>query len=141
VNTFRPKWFAIEELVGPDFYVKWGDRAWEWLRPELLITLDQMRDQFGSITINNWKTGGVFRESCLRDFKTDTGAGMSLHKFGCAADCKFKSITPIEVQSYILSRPEKFPWLTTLEDAAITKTWLHVDVRNHSQQRIWVVKP
>ena len=141
MNTFRPKYFALQELVGPEFFQKWGERSWEWLRPELLQTIDQIREKFGSVTINNWHVGGVFKESGLRDFITSTGAGNSLHKYGCAMDCKFQGVKPAEVQSYILSRPEMFPLLTCMEDAEITKTWLHVDVRNHGQAGVWIVKP
>ena len=141
MNTFRPKHFILQELVGPEFFAKWGERAWEWLRPELLETIDQLRRKFGSITINNWHNGGVFKESGLRDFSANIGAEFSMHKFGVAMDCKFKDILPPLVQEHVLQHANQFPLLTCMEDAMITKTWLHVDVRNHGQPGIWIVKP
>lgn len=141
MNTYRCKHFIVQELVGPEFFAKWGDRSWEWLQVPMLVTLDQVREKFGPVTVNNWHSGGQFHESGLRDFSTATGAGYSQHKFGGACDMKFGSVTPAEASAYILAHRADFPFLTTLEDVTVTKTWLHGDCRNHGKPDIWVVVP
>lgn len=141
MNAYRPKHFRLQELVGPEFYARWGERCWEWLQVPALRSLDALREKFGSVTINNWADGGTLKESGLRDFSTSTGAGYSQHKFGGAYDCKFRSATPEEAGDYILAHPEQFPYITTIENPRITRTWLHVDGRNHGRNEIWVVNP
>ncbi len=137
---YRPKHFILQELVGPAIYKARGERAWELLQVPLLVTLDQLREKFGSTTVNNWHAGGAYSESGLRDFDTATGAKWSMHKFGGAADCKFKGVTPAEVGAYILAHQDEFPQLTTIEDPRDTPSWTHVDCRNHSNAGIWVVR-
>ncbi|MDR2240057.1 MAG: hypothetical protein LBE33_06390 [Zoogloeaceae bacterium] len=141
MNTYRPEFFRIEELVTPAIYSARGERAWELLQARALVTLDQLRKRFGPITVNNWHIGGAYKESGLRDYNTPTGAALSQHKFGGAFDCKSRNVTPEEMHSYILSHPSEFPYLTTLEDVAYTPSWLHFDGRNHDRNQIWVVKP
>jgi len=141
VNTFRCKHFRLEELVGPEIFKTYGDRCWELLRVGILVTIDTLQERYGKIVINDWLWSGQFHESGLRDPMTPTGAARSQHKFGGAFDLKFKTTTPIEVQKDILTHPENTPLLTTMENAAATVTWLHVDDRNHNQPGIWVVNP
>lgn len=141
MNTYRPEHFKLQELVGPEFYTRWGERSWEWLQVPSLMTIDAIRKRYGAVTINTWADGGQFHESGLRDFATATGAGYSQHKFGGAFDLKFGAIAPTEVFDELLAHPEYAPMLTTMEDARITKTWLHVDCRNHGRPGIWVVQP
>jgi hypothetical protein len=138
----KPKWFEIRELVGPDVYEARGERAWQLLDTRLLITLDQLREKFGPITVNNWHWGGRFKASGLRTELDKVGARFSQHRMGRAADCKFRDTTPREVFDYILAHESVFASLTCLEDVAFTPTWLHVDVRNTvGHPSILVVKP
>ncbi len=140
--SYRCDHFDIRELVGPDVFAKRGMLAWDLMDAELLRTLDQLRKRYGVITINNWADGGTFKESGLRDPLTTTGAVWSMHKFGRAADLKFKDVSAMDVQEDVLAHPDLFPLLTCMENAEATKTWLHVDTRNHSQQQqIWIVNP
>lgn len=141
MNTYRPKHFILQELVGPEIFKARGERCWEMLSSGMLITSDALQEKFGTIIVNDWHDGGPFHESGLRDWKTATGAEWSMHKLGRALDWKFKNVDPQEVSAYIIAHPEEYSYLTTLENAAITKTWLHGDDRNHNQPRIWIVNP
>lgn len=141
MNTYRPKHFALVELVPPDLFKERGERCWEWLDPAALRTADTLRKIFGPITINDWSWGGRHTERGLRRFNSTTGAEFSMHKKGGANDCEFKNATPKEVFIYILAHPDEFPLLTTLEDVDKTVFWLHFDVRNHGREGIWVVNP
>lgn len=137
----KPISFALDELVPPDIYMSRGERAWELLDRYALITLQQLRDKFGPITVNDWHNGGQFKESGLRSFTTTTGAKLSQHRFGRAFDCKPKNVTVREVADYVLAHPGEFPHLTTIENPDATPTWFHFDVRNHDKPGIWIVNP
>ena len=138
---YIPLNFALHELVPPEIFRSRGNRGWELLDPYALRTLQTLRDVFGSITVNDWYWGGRFSESGLRGFATGTGAALSQHKFGRAFDCKFKTATPKEAHDYILAHPDRFPYLTTLEDVRHTPTWLHFDTRNHQHSGVLIVRP
>lgn len=139
--SYRTKHFALQELVSPEVYKARQDLAWDLLRPGALVALDALRDRYGRIVVNNWNAGGPLKESGLRGWECETGARWSMHRFGGAFDLKFGSVTPQEVFRDILAHPEQFPQITTLEDVAVTPTWLHFDVRNHARGGIWVVRP
>lgn len=141
MNTYRPEFFRIEELVPPGVHAARGARAWELLQVPALVTLDQLRRKFGRLVVNDWHAGGKFKESGLREFGAATGAKYSQHKFGGGFDVKPRDATVVEMFDYIRANPAQFPHLTTLEDVAFTPTWLHFDVRNHAHAGILVVKP
>lgn len=139
--TYRPENFILQELVAPEIYKARGDAAWELLDSRALLTLQQLRKQFGPTTVNSWHAGGHFSESGLRVFSSTTGAVYSQHKYGRAFDCKFKQVTPQEAYEFILLNGTEFPFLTTLEEIGFTSTWLHFDVRLNTSDRIRIVKP
>lgn len=135
----RCRYFEIRELVSKELYQARGDRCWELFNPDLLSVLDTLRHKFGPIIVNDWHAGGNYYESGLRSWGTKTGATFSMHKFGAAADCKFKNHQPQEVYDYLLAHQTEFPLLRALEDIKLTPSWLHVDVRNHDRSGIWVL--
>lgn len=139
--NFRPRHFSLAELVNPDIFRDLGERAWDYLRPEGLQMIDNIRNRFGPVIINNWAIGGEYSESGLRQSDSKTGARYSMHKFGCAFDMKFQDATPQEVYDFILKHPDQFPEVTTMENIDATPTWLHADVRNHNRSGIWIVNP
>ncbi|CAL9992773.1 hypothetical protein VPHD479_0337 [Vibrio phage D479] len=135
----KAKHFKIYELVSREIYERRGERAWQLIDPLLIDTLDALREQFGPCTINNWKWNGVYHQSGLRDnghYKSLSKyhESLSQHKYGRAADCKFKNHSAQEVRKYILEHPEQFPHITFLETGPLNSgkamNWVHVDVRN-----------
>lgn len=138
---YRPEFFKLVELVNPRAFKERGERAWEYLDPYALLTLDQLRKKFGPMRLNDWADGGQRDEAGLRDFLTKTGAEWSLHKFGKAFDPKPTKATPREVYDYVLAHPDEFPHITCVENIEATPTWFHFDTRNHGRSGIWVVNP
>lgn len=139
--------FMLQELVHPDIFHKVGTRCADFLHPELANTCQDIKDYIGnylghneSVTINSWMWNGHFESSGLRK-PDDIGAQLSSHKFGCAVDMKFKTISPLEVQELILANPDKFKHISRMEDASITKTWLHCEVTSNRVGDIKVFKP
>ena len=141
-KQYKCKHFSIEELVSKSMFKRKGDLCWLFLDERALITIDALREKFGAITINDWLWDGRFKESGLRDKWCTYYSPFSQHSFGRAFDLKFVSTTPEKVQEYILANPEEFPYITRIEDARVTKTWLHFDVGNYGGgERPYVFKP
>jgi len=133
--------FQLEELVHPDIYEKCGDRSADFLHPMLAPTVQDIRDEFGRLIINDWLWGGRFESSGLRLPHGTVGAMLSAHKFGTAADLKFDDADPQQVQSYILTNIDKWPHITRMENAKKTKTWLHLEVGQRTSNDIYVFNP
>lgn len=140
------KFFLPQELVDPQIYRLLGDQVIKLIDPRLLIAIDKLREAYGPILINNWHTGGSFKESGLRTQITATGAPRSAHKLGQALDLKFLTtgLTPQEVWADMKKNMDSKDWdsyIKRIEDPAITKTWLHIDTIEHSSLGIKVFKP
>ena len=80
--------------------------------------------------------GGPRNESGLRQFGTITGAGMSQHKFGRAADVIISGMSSEEVRKLIKNNftELKALGLTTIEKD--TPTWCHFDCRFTGQDEL-----
>jgi len=136
-RQYKCEHFRIEELVPPEVFADRGQKAWQLLNPAALITLDQLREKYGPITINDWLWGGKFKYSGLRVPGCGYGSQYSQHMYGNAFDNKFRYKTPEEVRKEILANNDLFPYIMSIE--LDTPTWLHFDVRNCD--RIMTYKP
>ena len=87
--SYRPKYFALNELVPPDVIASRGEQAWQLMDDRILRGADWLREKFGPCVINGKFGGKGFTESGLRSPFTTTGAKWSQHKFGRAVDLKF----------------------------------------------------
>jgi hypothetical protein len=145
--SYRPKYFALNEVVHPAAIQALGERAWTLMDERILRGADWLREMFGPCTINGKFGGKGFTESGLRDPFTKTGAKFSQHKFGRALDLKFHKVTCKEVYEYIIRNPgqARENGITTVEDIAFTGTWLHIDCRllpeSFPDNGVLVVKP
>jgi len=124
---YKCKHFKIQELVPQHVYEARGDKAWELLDKNALITLDLIRDAFGATTVNNWHIGGERNWSGLRTSDSPYYSPYSQHSFGRAFDCIFSSKTAQQVRQAILNNRDEFPLLTAME---LDTNWLHFDCRN-----------
>jgi len=146
---YIPKNFAIHELVGPDLFNKYSVTTTLWLAFDqyALMALQALRERYGSIIVNNWKSGGTRKESGLREMTTTTGAALSQHKFGRAFDILFMgNVTPEQVRQEMKSldlfdrdcRQETDPKYRTFDyinciewyDNGKPISWFHFDTRN-----------
>ena len=121
--------FAIHELVPRNVFEDRGEKAWELLDDRLLITLDRLRERYGSITVNNWHWGKDREWSGLRTKESPFYSPYSQHTFGRAADCLFAKTSVEQVRQDILSMStdSTFEWIGSVE---LGVSWLHFDVRN-----------
>lgn len=136
---YKCKYFKLQELVCPDVYKQYGERAWEFFDVSFLKDLDLIRELLGvPIIINNWNTGGQYRESGLRcdlcnEVKKSTSKGkinMSAHRNN-GADLKPKGISIQKAKDLILNNQDKFQAFKRIESTEFTSTWLHIDCRGH----------
>jgi len=134
------KHFSIKELIDPETYGQIGDRSEGIIDPRLIETIEAIREKFGRTTINTWEFGGRFEYSGYRPCSYKKGAKYSSHRFGNTADLKFPDVAPIVVQQHIIANPDDFPYVIRMEDAEVTKTWLHVET-GRRRRPIKVFKP
>jgi uncharacterized protein YcbK (DUF882 family) len=94
------KYFTLEELVDRATYQQWGKNAWTLFSPDLLYSLDGLREFFNTpITVNNWHNGGPYQYRGFRGPECAVGAKFSYHKRGMAVD--------FDVKGYIQRMPEE----------------------------------
>ncbi len=141
MTAYRPPSFDLRELIAPTIYDRLGNASWEFLHEDALRSLQALRDKFGVIVVNNWHTGGAYRESGLRETDSRTGAPKSAHKRGMAFDCKPAHTTVREMYDYVLDNQHEFPLIRRIENIKATPTWLHVDVVPHNGTGIRVFMP
>jgi len=103
--------------------------------PKLIVIAQWIREQIGkSVTINNYATGGQYKESGLRDINTKTGAKKSAHKEGKAIDIKVKGMLASDVFDWCIDRQTELYALGVreIENKVYTKSWTHLSTRgNH----------
>ena len=136
--------FDLRELVSPEIYLKSNitDRAFDFINANAIDVLEQIREEYGPVTINTWHNGGNYKNSGLRAPDTTVGARYSAHKFGTAFDLKFKNTNPVSVYNDILNNQGKYPLIRRMEDANETKTWLHIEVSTLEREGdIYTFKP
>ena len=132
--------------VSKNFY------ADEFLHPEetdinkidlrLIEVAQWLRDALGkSITINNYATGGQYKESGLRSQTTTTGAKKSAHKEGKAIDIKVSGMTAKDVYEFCLKNSDTLyeMGIREIEDARYTPSWTHLSTRGN-WERIKIIK-
>lgn len=134
--------FFLGEFIPPELLDLYPEKG-IWFIDQRIINLAQfMRDRYRlPVIINDYLTGGSFKNSGFRDVGTDIGASRSQHKFGRAEDVKIHGMFPEEVRADIKRNWTLFKavGLTTIE--ADTPTWTHLDCRYTGLDTLLIVKP
>ncbi|MFH2047000.1 MAG: hypothetical protein ABIK92_17870 [Pseudomonadota bacterium] len=126
---YKCKHFLIYELVPRRVFEERGEKAWELLDDRLLITLDKLRDRYGSITVNNYYWGKEREWSGLRTSDSPYYSPYSQHSFGRAADCLFADNSAEAIRQDILANPSD-PAFALIGSIELGVSWLHFDIRN-----------
>ena len=139
----KSKYFKIQELVSKAVYEKYGEKSWEFIDERLIKTLDLLREHFNKpITVNNWIFGGNLHQRGLRANKDEIVKNksdyyISQHCLGKAVDLNVKGMTAQEVYEDILKNKGKFPLIARIENIKNTPTWVHIDVANVNEFKIF----
>ena len=126
------KHFKIEELVSKAVFRRYGQNAWWFFDPRILMVEDRLRGRFGPAVVNDWLWGGKFQHRGLRtpiDIEAPAG-DFSFHRLGMALDSHYLKRSVQEVRKYIIDNPDEYPEIKGLE---LDVNWLHKDVRNASR--------
>jgi len=139
------KHFKLQELIHPVIHRKIGDRAADWLNPNLIITLEALREMSGRpIKVNDWHVGGNYKDSGLRCGTAPLNGKVTLssHYAGCAADLKFSGIEPDKIYFHILNNQDKYPFISRMENIEHTPTWAHIEVSTSKRTgEIYIFNP
>lgn len=139
--SYIPKHFITEELVDPITFKELGKRALEVCFDErILIQIDLIREYFNvPVTVNNWKTGGDFKDRGFRRSESYTGSQYSQHRFGRAIDFDVKDLTADVVRKEIIKNQNSyyFKYITRMEENV---NWVHIDCMNSNYKGIYLFK-
>lgn len=139
----KSKYFKIQELVSKKVYKKYGEKSWEFIDTRLIKVIDLLREHFNKpITINDWLWGGNLQQRGLRANKDELVANkndyyISQHCLGKAVDFNVKGMTAQEVYQEILKNKDKFYLISRIENIKDTPTWVHIDVANVDEFKIF----
>ncbi len=142
------KHFSAEEILHPSIIETYGlatcKFALETYALEMLKALETMSDFISNepIIINDYKWGGGFTNSGVRVMSDPVGSALSGHYAWRCCDLKFKTRDPIAVQDSIMENQHMHPNIVRMEDARITKTWLHLQFGTRlPNEHIAIFKP
>ena len=134
--------FYLDEFINDDIYKRFGASSVWFIDPKIVAVAQLVRDlTHCPVTINNYATGGRYKNSGLRKLSGGIGAKYSQHRYGRAIDVKVSGMTPKEVFQIISDNEDLFmrAGLTVIEKLKFTPTWLHLDVRTTAMDSIWLV--
>ena len=148
------EYFNIEEFVPEDIYLQFGEKAWWFIRPEIVAIADKIRLLLNrTVLINDWSLRGQAQYRGFRPADCKIGAKFSQHRMGAAIDIVVPArpakmldgkvirpglqlMHPTEVYHFLLDHRSVFVpmGLTTIENPMFTPTWNHLDIRARTLQ-------
>lgn len=136
------RYFTHDELVTPDLAKKGAEFCFGLFYGRLLTGLDQLRHDVGfPIFVNDWAIGGSRKYSGYRPRNCQIGAENSYHKAGGALD--LHTHTPEQLAA-LIARVKAAGYMygiRRIENPDITKTWLHIDCKEHARVGLHVFNP
>jgi len=130
----------LDEYIPEALYKKYANRLHilVGLLDKELVKSDQLlRDKFGSVTINDWWTGGERNWSGIRTAKSPYYSHTSQHTYGRASDKIFRDASADKVREYIKKHYVELG-ISCIEDNV---GWVHSDTRWWHGYELLIVKP
>lgn len=136
--------FYLDEFIHPEIYHRFGGDSKLYLSPNLVFLVQAIRTKYGKpISINTWATGGVRKNSGLRDYKNPLNGRLnrSRHYYGLCADMVCSDIK--ELQNHVNDNLEYYHklGLRVVENFNHTPTWLHVSVEWTGKESVKFINP
>jgi hypothetical protein len=129
-DLYIPRYFEPEELVSPEVFSGFGDRALMFFDDRLLYSIDEIRKWFNkSVTVNNWKSGGPFSQRGLRTADVAGSGEFSQHRFGRAIDFDVVGLTADEVRREIFTHQHDAAF-SDISRIELGVSWVHIDLAN-----------
>ena len=124
------KYFQLYEIIPKSTFYAQGEEAWGLLTPELLYSLEGLRDFLGCpVSVNNWwnNTSSYARQYCgYRPPECTVGAEFSQHKLGNAADCHIKGADYDQLRLHIMENKDDERLIKIMRLEADVP-WIHLD--------------
>jgi hypothetical protein len=140
----KPEFFSIDELVCPDVYEVYGEKAFMFFDVRLLITLDTIRDRIGKpIFCNDWMVHGSYSQRGLRCLRCDLVKAKCLagemyesaHLLGKGVDFDCEGLVAEEVRQWIVKNKSWWPYHIRLEKNV---SWVHLDMFDQSEDKVYL---
>ena len=134
---YKCHFFNIKELVSDIVYNRFAENAWMFFNSNFLKDLDKIRSYYSKpIIINNWATGGQFKQCGLRSNLDDIVKNKTKEKkIYCSAHCMGKAVDmhcednkKLWELCHDLIEGKRLLCMTRLESLKSTKGgWVHID--------------
>jgi len=137
--------FYEDELIPPEIYRNKRVLNEWFIDPLMLKVVQDVRDYYGPVTINNWLKGGPFKYSGYRHPNCPEGAKLSMHRFMKAMDLKPSECEAKDIIDDIINfnklikngnpQKAKIPWfayrITCVEYSINGRrlNWAHIGIR------------
>ena len=134
--------FFLTEFIDPVTFAELGEYSIHKIDKQLIDIAQYARVNTGlPCTINNWASGGQYKESGLRRPDTTTGAKKSAHKLGKAIDLKIKGMSGQQMYDWARKNATKLYQLGVrrIETPSLTPSWLHMDTKEHGKEGVILV--
>jgi hypothetical protein len=124
-----------QEVVDVYAYRRLGEGAIELVDPALKAIITFIENETGEVvTINNWHKGGHLSNRGYRSPESEIGGTKSQHRKGKALDLNIGNWSVKRMYEFILQHAAELYslGLRRIEDISLTKTWLHMDTKEHN---------
>jgi hypothetical protein len=136
--------FNVKEFVCPHIYERFGSSAWNYIDKNLLEVILWIRKTLNRpMTINNWGSGKSYSQRGMRcnlcqEVKDKKQAYLSAHVLGQGVDFDVQGMTAMEVRKWIDDHKDQLPHKIRLEKTCngVECSWVHLDVRNETAEKI-----
>lgn len=123
------QFFAVEELVCPHTFKRWGEKSWQFLDTDylhclLIIRRDILKAPMVCNDGESYTQRGLRCNRCQL-VKSKAYVYLSSHLFGKAGDFSAKGIPAKQAREMIVKNADLLPCNIRLEDGV---SWLHFDV-------------
>lgn len=134
--------FNLDEFFCPHIVERFGESAWNYPDIRLLETVLWIHNTLGKpMTINNKQAGKTqrgMRCNMCQMVKDKDQAYLSAHVLGQGVDFDVRGMTATEVRKWLDDHKAQLPHNIRLELKCDGKeiTWVHLDVRNETPNKI-----
>lgn len=145
--VYVPEHFELWEVFPPTMKplfesgsdVHGANLTWLYMDPRVLVTMDRLRERYGTALMNTWglkesvrKVYGIHQWRGYRPRDCEIGAKLSYHKFGEAADMVFTKVSAQRVREDFSNDPFDFAFefITAIE---LYVGWFHFSCQPHDK--------
>jgi hypothetical protein len=133
---YKPLNFPLKELVSPEIYAKFGERAWEFFDERILRNIQWVRERLGPTRVNNYSMGLKYRGFDAFEFRK---TGVSQHNHGRALDFEVIGMPSEQVRQYLVTHQNEMPEPNVWVEKGTPHC--HMDVRCSDKKGVYLFNP